>query len=77
MPGEGERSDIEDDDNVGDQFGKSREEAEGERDGWRGIRFQEWDCTPGEVTTCNDRRHQDQDMRARPSLSLPLLTVQV
>jgi hypothetical protein len=61
VPGERERAEIEDDENIGDQFGKTREDAEGEREGWRGIRFQE--CTPGEeVTTCDDRRHQD--MRA-------------
>jgi hypothetical protein len=59
VPGKRERADIEDDENVRDQFGKTREEAEGERDGRRGIRFQEWECTPGEVATCNDRRHQD------------------
>ena len=63
MPGEGEGSDIEDDENVGGQFGKTREEAEGQGDGRRGIRSQEWECTPGEVTTCNDRRHQDQVLR--------------
>jgi hypothetical protein len=72
VPGEGERSDVEDDENVGEQFGKTREEAEGERDGWRGIRFQEWECTQGEVMTCDDRRHQCE--RERLSALLPLLT---
>jgi hypothetical protein len=66
VPGKGERTDIEDDENVGDQFGKTREEAEGECDGRRSIRFQEWECTPGEVTTtCNERRHQDMQALTR------------
>ena len=59
VPAKGERADVEDDENIGDQFGKSREEAEGEREGWRSIRFQEWECTSGEVTTCSERRHQN------------------
>lgn len=41
VPGEGERADIEDDENIGDQFGKTRQDAERERGGWRGIRFHE------------------------------------
>jgi hypothetical protein len=58
VPGERERAEIEDDENIGDQFGKTRQGAEGEREGWRGIRFQE--CSSREeVMTCDDRRHQD------------------
>jgi hypothetical protein len=33
VPGERERAEIEDDENIGDQFGKTWEDEEGEREG--------------------------------------------
>jgi len=75
VPAKGERAGIEDDEKIGDEFGKTREDAEGERDGWRAIRFCKaegrGECAPGEVTACERERHQD--MRAAsacPSLCL-------
>ena len=41
MPAERERAEIEDEEDVGEQFGKTREEAEGQRESWRGVRFEE------------------------------------
>ena len=65
MPGKGERADIEDNEKIGDEFGKTWKDAEGERDSWRGICFYNAKGRPpGEVTACDGDRERHQDMRA-------------
>lgn len=68
VPGKGERSNIEENEKIGDEFGKARKDAEGERESWRAIRFYKveggGECTSGEVTACVRVRHQE-DMRAQ------------
>lgn len=66
MPGKGERAGIEDDEKIGDEFGKTRKDAEGVRESWRRICFYDMEGrAPGEVTTCDGDRERHQDMRAR------------
>ena len=66
MPGKGERAGIEDNEKIGDEFGKTRKDAEGVRESWRRICFYDTEGrAPGEVTTCDGDRERHQDMRGR------------
>jgi hypothetical protein len=66
VPGKGERAGIEDNEKIGDEFGKTWKNAEGVRESWRCICFHDTEGrAPGEVKACDGDRERHQDMRAR------------
>lgn len=70
VPGKGERADIEDDEKIGDEFGKTWKEAEGERDSWRCICFYNAKGRAlGEVTACDGDRERHVSRHASASAS--------
>ena len=70
MPGKGERACIEDNEKIGDEFGKTWKGAEGERDSWRGICFYKAEGrAQRKVTACDGDRERHQDMSTSACLS--------